>query len=341
MSKHFPSEHESVCYCSDPASGLNAIIAIHSTKFGPALGGTRIFPYVSEDDALADVLNLSRAMTYKAAAADLPYGGGKAVILADPESPRKREMLKAYCRFVNLLNGAFQTGEDVGIALADVEYMRKFTTWAHYTPVDLPDWLETSALTARGVLCGIEASLQHRFGSPAIQGRTIAIQGLGKVGMNLARFLAEKGARLVVCDVRPAVVDTAVKSLGCRSVDASAILGVEADVFSPCAMGNVLTPQTIGVLRAPIVAGCANNQLSEDGVAESLRQRKVLYAPDYVINSGGLISALFEMKLEDETKMVARVDAIGERLLRIYSQADGEGISTLEAINRIVRAKLQ
>ena len=341
MSQRFPSEHEAVCYCSDSASGLNAIIAVHSTKFGPALGGTRVFPYASEDDALSDVVNLSRAMSYKAAAADLPYGGGKAVIVADPESPQKRELLKAFCRYVNMFGGVFQTGEDVGIALADVQYMREFTAWAHYTPVDLPDWLETSALTARGVLRGIEASLQYRFGSPGIQGRTVAIQGLGKVGMNLARFLAEKGARLVVCDVRPGVVDEAVQSLKCRSVGPSAILDVEADVFSPCAMGNVLTPQTAGRLRAPIVAGCANNQLSDDRVAEMLRQRNVLYAPDYVINSGGLISALFEMKLEDETKMVARVDAIGERLLRIYSQADGEGISTQEAITRIVRAKLQ
>lgn len=321
-------------------SGLKAIIAIHSTKLGPALGGTRVYPYGSEEEALRDVLGLSQAMSYKAAAAELPFGGGKAVIVASPEDPGKREKLKAYARFVNLFGGAFQTGEDLGTTQADILFLRQFTSLAHCTRLDLPDWLETSALTARGVLRGIEASLRHRTGSSDLAGRTVAIQGLGKVGMNLARFLAEKGARLVVSDVRPAVLAKAVTEFQCVAADPSSIAGVEADVFSPCAVGRVLQADTVSALRSPIVAGCANNQLSDDSVAGILRRQGVLYAPDYVINAGGLISAMMEMGLEDEEAMVSRVDAIGDRLLRIYSQADSENISTLEVANRIARERL-
>lgn len=341
MTSHFTTSHEAVSYCHDPRSGLKAIIAIHSTKLGPALGGTRIFPYATEEEALQDVLGLSEAMSFKAAAADLPYGGGKAVILMSPDDPSKMERLKSYAKFVNLFSGKFQTGEDLGTTQEDIQYLRRFTKLAHCTPSELPDWLETSALTARGVLRGIEASLQYRFGSPEVAGRTVAIQGLGKVGLNLARFLAQKGARLIVSDVRPQIAESVSRELNCETMDPSAILAADADIFSPCAIGRILTPESIRLLRAPIVAGCANNQLSEESVAGLLRNRNILYAPDYVINSGGLISALLEMGMEDETRMVSRVDAIGDRLLQIYAQADRENTSTDHIINRLVRAKLE
>ena len=340
MAQHFVTQHEAVTYCFDPHSGLKAIIAIHSTRFGPALGGTRIFPYGGDDDALKDVLELSQAMSYKAAAADLPFGGGKAVMITSPEDPQKRTKLQAFSKFINLFGGSFQTGEDLGTTQEDIQFLRQFTPFAHCTASELPDWLETSALTARGVLRGIEASLKHRFGSAALSGRTVAIQGLGKVGMNLARYLAENGARLVVSDVRPQLAEQAAAELKCATAKPDTILAVDADVFSPCAIGRILTPESVHQLRASIVAGCANNQLSDDSVGGLLRNRNILYAPDYVINSGGLISALLEMGIEDEKQMVERVDAIGDRLLRIYSKADEERVSTVDVINNIVRAKL-
>jgi len=289
---------------------------------------------------LKDALLLSRAMTYKAAAADLPFGGGKAVILADPRDPEKQKKLKAFCRYLNMLGGSFQTGEDLGTTTDDVLYMRQFTKLAHCTTTGLPDFLETSALTARGVLCGIEASLKHRFGSSDLSNRTIAIQGLGKVGLRLARLLKDKHARLIVSDLDADLTAKTTLELDCSQADASEILGVDADVFSPCAIGHVLNAQSIDRLRAPIIAGCANNQLSQDFIAEILRQRGVLYAPDYIINAGGLISALLEMGIEDETAVLARVDAIGNRLLDLFAQSDKEGCSTLQVVNRIVEHKL-
>ena len=309
----FETEHEAILYCNEPAAGLRAIIAIHSTRLGPALGGTRIFPYQNEQDALQDVLLLSRAMTYKAAAADLPFGGGKAVIVADPGDPEKPKKLKAFCRYLNMLGGSFQTGEDLGTTTEDILYMRQFTNLAHCTAADLPDWMETSALTARGVLRGIEASLEHRFGSADLSSRTIAIQGLGKVGLRLARLLKEKKARLIVSDIDAELAAKTATELNCLRIDAREILAADADVFCPCAIGRILNSESIGRLRVPIVAGCANNQLSEDSIAEVLRQRDVLYAPDYVINAGGLISALLEMGLGKEKDVLAQVDAIGNR----------------------------
>jgi glutamate dehydrogenase/leucine dehydrogenase len=336
----FETDHEGIFYCNDPKAGLRAIIAIHSTHLGPALGGTRIFPYRNEEEALQDVLSLSRAMTYKAAAADLPFGGGKAVILADPTDPEKQKKLKAFCRYVNMLGGAFQTGEDLGTTQEDILYMRQFTNLAHCTTAGLPDWMETSALTARGVLRGIEASLEHSFGSADLNERTIAIQGLGKVGLRLARLLKEKRARLIVTDMNADLAAKTATELNCLQVDPLAILVADADVFCPCAIGRILNSESIERLRAPIVAGCANNQLSEDSIAERLRQRGVLYAPDYVINAGGLISALLEMGLENETDVLSRVDAIRNRLLDLFAKSDTEECSTLQIADRIVKRKI-
>jgi glutamate dehydrogenase/leucine dehydrogenase len=332
----FTTDHEAIIYCNDPSAGLRAIIAIHSTKLGPGLGGTRMFPYSNEQEALRDVLALSQAMTYKAAAAELPFGGGKAVVIADPSDPDKRKKLKAFCRFVNMLGGIFQTGEDLGTTQQDILYMREFTKMAHATAADLPDHLETSALTARGVLRGMEACAKWRFGSPDLKDRTIAIQGLGKVGLRLARMLKNKGAHLILSDVQEELVKQAATELECGTASPSEILEIEADIFSPCAIGWILNHETLARLRAPIVAGCANNQLSDDSVADALRARGVLYAPDYVINAGGLISALLEMKRESEAQVLARIDAIGERLLDLFANADAENCSPLQIIRRVV-----
>jgi len=336
----FESDHEAIIYCNDRNTGLRAIIAIHSTKQGPALGGTRIFPYATEQDGLRDVLALSRAMTYKAAAAELPFGGGKAVVFADPADPNKRNMLQSFCRYLNMLNGNFETGEDLGTTQEDVWHMQKFTGHAHATAPNLPDYLETSALTARGVLSGIEASLHFAFKSAELTKRTITIQGLGKVGLRLAQMLHQKGARLLVSDVDQSLAGRIATELQCERVDPANIVEAQCDVLAPCAIGRILTPQTAGKLRAKVVAGCANNQLSDDEVAETLRSRGILYAPDYVINAGGLISALLEMEIENETQVLARVDAIGSRLLELYKQAREEEKAPLAIVNKRVEERL-
>ena len=337
----FESEHEVICYCQEPESGLRAIIAIHSMKRGPALGGTRVFPYRSDEDALSDVLELSRAMTWKAAAAELPFGGAKAVILADPADPHKRRKLKAFCKFINLFEGNFQTGEDIGVDRDDMLFMRQFCRYVHCSKPGDPEYLDTSALTARGVLRGIEAAVQFRFGTADLRGRTIAIQGLGKVGTKLAHQLRERGPELVVADVNQMQVDKICSELGCRHVDPDQIFAVQADVFSPCAVGHVLNGQSVSDLKASIVAGCANNQLAAPEVADLLHQRNILYAPDYVINAGGLISAMLEMGMEDAETMIARIDRIGERLLQIFRAAQSRNLTTLEVADQMVREQLK
>lgn len=337
----FATEHEAICYCRDEKENLKAIIAIHSTKLGPALGGTRIFPYKTEEDALADVQALSRAMTFKAAAADLPFGGAKAVVMADPAASGKKEKLRAFCKFINLFNGNFQTGEDLGTNVEDMEYMRNFTPYAHHGSRELPEFLQTSSLTARGVLHGIEACLEHVFGNPELQRRHVAVQGTGKVGYRLVRLLREKGCRVTLTDMNQQLASSIAKGLDCELVSPENIASVEADVFSPCAGGHVLNEQSVDGLKVSIVAGCANNQLSEDSIADVLHKRKILYAPDYVINAGGLISATLEMGIEDQPTMLARIDRIGPHLIEIFIDAKRENISPVHIINRKVREKLQ
>lgn len=337
----FKTEHEAICFCRDEKENLKAIIAIHSTKLGPALGGTRMFLYRTDEDALADVQELSRAMTFKAAAADLPFGGAKAVVVADPGASDKKGKLKAFCKFINLFNGNFQTGEDLGTNVEDMEYMRNFTPYAHHGSHELPESLQTSALTARGVLHGIEASLEHVFGNPELEGRHVAVQGTGKVGYRLVRLLREKGCRVTLTDIHQQLASSIAKELDCELVSPQKIATVEADVFSPCAGGHILTEQSVNGLRVPIVAGCANNQLANDSLADALHKRQILYAPDYVINAGGLISATLEMGIEDQPAMLARIARIGPHLLEIFTEAKSENTSPLHIINRQVLQKLQ
>jgi leucine dehydrogenase len=336
----FSTDHEAICFCRDEKEDLKAIIAIHSTQFGPACGGTRMFAYSSEEEALADVCDLSRAMTYKAAAADLPFGGGKAVLIADPKDPGKKGKLRAFCKFVNLFNGSFQTGEDLGTNVDDMEYMRRFSHYVHHGSRELPEYLQTSALTARGVLHGIAACLEQVFGKSDVTGRHVAIQGTGKVGSRLARLLREKGARVTIADINDRLTGDLAAELGIDVVSPDRIESVEADIFAPCAAGHVLNESSLLTLRAPIVAGCANNQLTVASIADTLHQRGILYAPDYVINAGGLMSATLEMGIEDQQTMLKRVDGIGDRLLQIFGEAKRQNCSPLRIVDRQVEMKL-
>ena len=287
--------YERLVAWEDPAAGLTAVIAIHSTALGPALGGCRMWPYTSFDEAVKDALRLSKAMTYKAAVAGLHLGGGKAVILGDPKQDKTPALLKSLGQFINALEGRYIGAEDVGLTVKDIEAVRQETQYVTGTSEDLGGSGDPSILTALGVFCGIKTCLKERFGEDSIKDRAIAIQGLGKVGGELAWLLHEAGARLIVADLDSERLDQMTQRFGAEAVPAQKIFEVFCDVFSPCALGGVIHSKSVSRLKCGIVAGGANNQLAEDHHGDVLAQREILYAPDYVINAGGLISVAYRI----------------------------------------------
>ncbi|MES2116091.1 MAG: Glu/Leu/Phe/Val dehydrogenase dimerization domain-containing protein [Pseudomonadota bacterium] len=337
------SHHENVVFCRDAASGLSAIIAIHSTVLGPGLGGCRMAPYGSDMDALSDVLRLSRGMTYKNALAGLPYGGAKAVIIGDPYADKTPAMLAAFGRHIEHMAGRYITGEDVGISVADMEAARSAT--AHVRGIAEGGAGDPSPATAYGVFAGIQAALLHRTGSHDLRGKIVSLQGLGNVGMHLLDALASAGAEVYVSDVRPDRVAAAVSRYGARTVEASDAHQVQADVFAPCALGAVLNASSISELGAGIVAGAANNQLAlpEDG--ERLRARGILYCPDYVINAGGVISIAHEGPCFERARMLREVARIGDTLGAIFRDAEAASLPTEVVADRraeeVILARLE
>lgn len=331
--------HELVAYFYDQASGLKAIIAVHSTKLGPALGGCRVWPYESEEAALNDVLRLSKGMTYKSAAMGLPLGGGKAVIIINERRETTPEMWEAFGRAVDSLGGKYITAEDVGTKPEHLEIVRRMTKHV----VGLPDTSgDPSPVTAFGVFNGMKACLEHVYGTDSFEGRTIAVQGLGAVGMSLCRHLHEAGARLVVTDLGQERVNRAVSEFGAEAVAPDDIYGVECDVFAPCALGAVLNDETIPQLKARIVAGSANNQLAEHRHGDMLRERGVLYAPDFIINGGGVINVYHELAPGgyDREKALARVAKIRDQVAEAIQLAEERGISTADAAMELAERRL-
>jgi leucine dehydrogenase len=333
-------DHEQVIFASDPATGLKAIIAIHSTKLGPAVGGCRILPYPDDRAALTDVLRLSRGMTMKTAMAGLPLGGGKSVIIADPRR-KSPALLQAMGRAIEQLGGRYVTAEDVGTSAADMVEIRKGTSHVMGLPVRAGGSGDPSPSTALGCFEGIKAALRYKSGRQSVDGVRVAIQGLGHVGFNLARLLAGAGARLIVADIDAATVAKAVSAFGAEAVDPDAIYDCEAKVFAPCALGAVLNDRTLPRLRAGIVAGAANNQLATPAHGLALQQRGILYAPDYVINAGGIIQVGAEITGETKDDAAQRIRAIGDTLLTVFRVADAEEISTGDAADRIAMSCIQ
>lgn len=324
----FAAGHEQVVLCQEPASQYRAIIALHSTALGPATGGTRFWPYATTAEALADALRLARGMTYKNAAAGLALGGGKAVILA-PTGPFDRERLfLAHGRAVERLGGRFITAEDVGTTPADLEVAARTTRWVAGIEGRGGD---PSPWTARGVMAGLEACAAHRWGTPSLAGRTVLLQGCGNVGAALARRLAAAGARLVLCDVEAGRATALAQELQATTVPAEAIYDVPADIFAPCALGAILDDHTIARLRVAVIAGAANNQLADDRHATALAARGILYAPDFLINAGGVLSGSCALLRESETAMARRVDGIADTLRDVLRHADQANITTLRA----------
>jgi leucine dehydrogenase len=319
--------HEQVCFFTDEATGLRSIVAIHSTTLGAAAGGTRFKPYDTVSEALDDALRLSRAMSYKSALAGLPLGGGKAVIIGDPARLKSRELLHAYGRYIDRIGRTFATGEDVGMSVADMDTIREVTPYVGGTSIGAGD---PSIHTATGVVHGLRAVLKHRFDRDDFRGMRFAIQGLGAVGWRVAELLRNAGARLIVADIRDDVVQRACKELGATALPVDQIHKADADIYSPCALGGVITTETAPEIKAKAVAGAANNQLASAEAGLALMRLGILFAPDYVLNAGGIISgveAALRMPGRDNVTikpLAEQLAGIHDRLCEIFTRAEKE-----------------
>ena len=332
--------HERLVFCSSPDVGLRAVIAIPSTVLGPGLGGTRMWPYASVDEAVVDVLRLSRGMTYKAAAAGINLGGGKAVILGDPKRDKSEALMRAFGRFVDSLGGSYITAEDVGTDTRDMDQVAVETRWVTGVSPEHGGAGDPSPVTAFGVLQGIRASAERLWGSPTLAGRSVAIQGLGSVGGYLAGYLREEGAKVFGCDIDAEATARAAET-GVEIVPPEQIYEVACDVFAPCALGAILNDRTIPLLKAKAVAGGANNQLAEpERHGHELAARGILYAPDFVINAGGLIHVYNEFIGYNAERAKRMARGIFDNVLRAYAIAERDGIPPSEAGDRMAEERL-
>jgi leucine dehydrogenase len=332
------TDHEKVLIGRDAASGYHGIIAIHNTSLGPAVGGTRFWKYASEADALTDALRLSHGMTYKNALAGLPLGGGKSIILANNGTGRREDILRTHGRFVDTLNGRYITAEDVGTSPEDMEIVRSET---QYVAGLLGRSGDPSPFTARGVFRAIQASSKFLWNTDDLAGVTVALQGCGHVGYNLARLLHDAGARLIVSDVNEANSARVVGEFGAALVQPGEIFSVPAEVFAPCALGGVINDETIPQLKVRIVAGAANNQLLEERHGEMLRERNILYAPDYVANAGGVLNGSTELLGWKPADAARRIEEIYDTILRIYESARDQGLTTNKAADQLAEERLK
>ena len=332
--------HEAVAFFDDKVSGLRAIIAIHSTALGPACGGTRMYPYANADAALTDALRLSKGMSYKNAIADLPLGGGKAVILGNPATDKSDAKFAAYAEAINSLGGRYVTAMDVGILPADMPVIARGTK--HIAGYDQPGKAggDSGPATALGVFAGLKAAVKHRLGVDSTKGLRVAIQGLGKVGMGVAKRLHEEGARLIVADTNLKAVAEAVDTLGGIAATPDQIVTCACDVLSPNALGAILNDQSIPRLHARVIAGGANNQLARDHHGAMLRDRDVLYAPDYVINGGGIIRVAAQIENWSDEEVTRRVLAIADTLGAIFARAARDGEPTNVIADRMAQERI-
>ncbi len=332
--------HESLHFFNHAATGLRVIIAIHSTRLGPAAGGCRRWTYASSDDAITDALRLSRGMTYKNAVAGLRFGGGKAVILASETSPKSAELLQAYGRVVDSFDGRYITAEDVGMSVEDMRHVGTQTQFVSGLPQDGDSaGGDPSPWTAMGVFLGIKAAVKARLGSDSINGLRVAVQGVGHVGAHLCEYLADAGATLLVADVNAANAVAMQDRYGATIVDPDEILATDVDVLAPCALGNLLNLDTIDAVKATVIAGAANNQLSDATIGQALTERGILYAPDYVINAGGIISVAHEYYGDSTAaKVQADVEKIPLRLEKLFMNSDATGNSTQQLAEELAQS---
>ncbi|HUG41934.1 MAG TPA: Glu/Leu/Phe/Val dehydrogenase [Longimicrobiales bacterium] len=331
-------EHEQVVICYEPAAGYKGIIAIHNTTLGPALGGTRFWNYRNDEEAFTDALRLARGMTYKAATAGLNLGGGKAVILGDPKVKRREAIFRAHGRFVESLKGRYITAEDVGTSVEDMDYVHMETEYVTGLAGRSGD---PSPVTAYGTYRGIKACAKDRYGSDDLDGVTVAVQGVGHVGYYLCEDLAAEGAKLIVTDIDAERVRRVVDDFGAKAVAPDDIYDVDAQVFAPCALGAVVNDDTLEEFSFDIIAGAANNQLAEERHGKVLMERDILYAPDYVINAGGLINVYGELNGWTAERSKRKAGEIYDTLDQLFELAKEQGIPTSEAADRLAERRIQ
>jgi leucine dehydrogenase len=330
--------HEQVVFCYEPSTGYKGIIAIHNTTLGPALGGTRFWNYGSNEEALIDVLRLARGMTYKAAVAGLNLGGGKSVIIGDPKTPRREMIFRAHGRFVESLGGRYYTAEDVGTSVEDMDYVMMETEYVTGVAGGSGD---PSPVTAYGTYRGIKACAREKYGSDDLAGMTVAVQGTGHVGYFLCKFLAQEGAKLIVTDIDADRTQRIVTEFGATVVRPDDIYSAEAQIFAPCALGAIVNDDTIPLFKFDIIAGAANNQLAQERHGDLLHKRDILYAPDYVINAGGLINVYGELNDWSMDKAKRKAGEIYDTLAQIFELAKNEGIPTHEAADRVAERRIE
>ncbi len=332
--------HEQVVFCHNKDAGLKAIIAVHSTVLGPALGGTRMWPYRSEDEALNDVLRLSRGMTYKNAVAGLNLGGGKAVIIGNPATDKSEALFRAFGQCVESLGGRYITAEDVGIDVNDMEYVYReteYVTGVHQVHGGSGD---PSPFTAYGALQGLMATLSKKFGDEEVGKYTYAVQGLGHVGMEYVKLLNERGAKVFVTDINKELVDKAVSEYGAEAVGLDEIYDVPADVYSPCALGGTVNENTLPRLKAQVICGAANNQLANNAIGDEVAKRGILYAPDYAVNAGGVMNVSLEIDGYNRERAMRMMRTIYHNLSRIYEISERDNIPTYQAADRLAEERI-
>lgn len=335
-------QHEQIVFCNDDSVGLRAIIAIHSTVLGPALGGTRMWPYESEAEALRDVLRLSRGMTYKAAVSGLNLGGGKAVIIGDPKKVKSEALFRSFGRFVHSLGGRYITAEDVGINTNDMEYVRMETKYVTGLVRALGGSGDPSPVTAFGVFHGMKACVEEKYGNDSLKGLKVTIQGLGQVGEALVELLAEEGAELLITDMDPEKTERIAKKYSAKAIGKDEVFKHEGDIFAPCALGGIINDNSLEKFGYKIIAGSANNQLENEVIhGEKLKEMNILYAPDYVINAGGLINVWNELQGYNEAKALKEVRGIYNNLKTVFKTAKEEDISTNVASNRVAEKRIK
>ncbi|WP_223668897.1 Glu/Leu/Phe/Val family dehydrogenase [Kangiella shandongensis] len=329
-------DHEQIVFCRDVESGLKAIICVHNTNLGPAVGGCRMWDYNSDEGALIDALRLSRGMTYKNAMAGLQMGGGKSVIIGNSKTMKSEELFRAFGRFVDKLSGKYITAEDVGITPQDMAIVHKETD--HVLGLEGKSG-DPSPVTAYGVFTGLKAAVHHRLGRDDLDGLKVSVQGLGHVGYYLCRHLHEQGAQLVVTDINQESVDRVVDEFGATAVDTDEIYHQEVDVYAPCALGATINDNTIPKIQASVIAGAANNQLAEDRHGQILMEKGILYAPDYVINAGGIINVSFEENY-DQAAALKKVDEIYGTLSEVFEASKSSGRPTNVIADEIARQRV-
>ncbi len=333
-------DYEQLVICQDKESGLKAFICIHDTTLGPALGGTRMWTYESEEAAMEDALRLARGMTYKNAAAGLNLGGGKTVIMGDPRKDKSEELFRAFGRYIQGLNGRYITAEDVGTTVEDMDLIHQETNYVTGISPAFGSSGNPSPVTAYGVYKGMKASAKVAFGTDSLEGRTIAVQGVGNVAYSLCEFLHEEGAQLIVTDINKEAVQRAVDNFGARAVDPDDIYGVECDIFAPCALGAIINDNTLPQLRAKVIAGSANNQLREEMHGDILHEKGIIYAPDYVINAGGVINVADELNGYNHDRAMKKVEGLYDSLMSIYDISSKHNIPTYKAADHLAEQRI-